>query len=847
MNYFLKLIETYYDKYSLNRIDEGEVDTTQAYWAPYGAKGLNPQFSKSLNDPNHRQELVGRLAGGETELTSQLQQLSTLASQGQGRANSPLVINTNSGNQVALYFKASKQVKVKGREEELQKQAEKDIYGEKGKENKDEKNKDVNPFPFQSQGFDYVKAEKDFQFQEIEMFMGGMAANPPSEKNLILNIIFERLKARTSEDKARVVNELMIPVSKSAKEYAAIKRIFSGGLSSGSLALRLSKQKFLVEDIDGKPSITEEEDPESIANSYQVLQDAISVVADALKNNDGEISKEDCENLKDTFIPINGRRMFIKDRSTGEGVVVNDTNKVLEDYLNSILKTAKISGTNKSKKCGIGEKQRIGLVPGLASQLRGEFMEFVHILTHEILDCARAGGSDGCAEKSSELFEKFKDRESDLMDALRVYDSSQEGEFSKPVSRDENHTKSLVFDSLYKQYGDRLGKQILMTIARSAARSYALRRPDVIDPIGLDTRHGKKGDTREGWRSKEKYLEAMDRQGVPPEKAESRFEVEQTKKGELIRIDNSLKSYVSLKDGIDGGSVSENSIDTLILEPELPKPGTLLADKMDKLMLEKELRQAQREGMADFFEAPWMADTSSEEYKGVASLQDKLNQTSSRIDNLADEVITTIGEKKIKVKELPKFVKTLIDELRKKSLFESYVKSGMISELESYLKKQKSSNKIRSILKAYLTSKIIENDLNSNNEKRAQSARDLISILTFASSGSTKKSCFLTADGILDGESITCYQNDTLNSVKNWRLNKNSKLKIQTDGRTLIIKDSKDKDNEQITISVFIAKSGRRSYVANVSYATLVREKFRITKIPSEAEPENIIKRSTNA
>jgi hypothetical protein len=178
-------------------------------------------------------------------------------------------------------------------------------------------------------------------------------------------------------------------------------------------------------------------------------------------------------------------------------------------------------------------------------------------------------------------------------------------------------------------FGDEVPEKILQSTLKLAIESYKIRRPDITQPISQDTKYGKRGDTLEVWESDEDFEAAMQRQGVP----ESIYKNHRLRSGLFSAVENSIKSYVTLKDDVGMGSISKNTLRKMI---------TNICDDCRPDEARQIMREIQqfRQGMANFFEKDWLANPEDSRFKELQQFYRTTQDIEDRIENLSLSSLT---------------------------------------------------------------------------------------------------------------------------------------------------------------------------------------------------------------
>lgn len=592
-------------------------------------------------------------------------------------------------------------------------------------------------------GFNAAKYYEKFGVQSFITWLSGKNKRPPSDKNFLMKMI-KTLYPTLSDDQ---IKQQFIEKKGGAYElYKDFLMRFNGKGQTGSIAHMMANHVMFIDSSTGKQKLIKKSNEDLISNTYKSLEKMMTRLSNLVRDGK-QVDKEECDKFKDTVIPLTGSRMYFNDRSTNTGIVINDSRGDFKTMFDASLRAAG---------CSLGPDKAIGSIAGAAAQIRGAFSESVQRLIVEAANCTRLGSSEQskCADKLNELFEDFKDKEDLLVQALQEYSKVLEGDGSIPVGED-NSPEALAYSTLYQKYGDKVPKVILKSLVNLARRSYMERQPDSIIPIDKDTKFGKKGDTLELWDNKEKFLKVMEQYGISRESAEKHMVVVDGKFG----ADVSLKNYITLKDGVSLGSISENTLRTL-LSGEKCNIDKCTAEEIAEIKL-------LREGMAASLDQPWMANTKSTRYKQLSELEGSISQAEEAVDSLAEEAIVLGSDgKQLNVKPLEKFVTSLSKQMKAEFSYSDLQKSGLIEKMENYLKDGKSPDQVKALMKNFLKLQILNKYKNSDDPDKQQTYRDHHLVSEFAAAGSRNPNTLISMNGVDGEDQFTGRQNDLLDPVK---------------------------------------------------------------------------------
>jgi hypothetical protein len=650
-------------------------------------------------------------------------------------------------------------------------------------------------------GFDAAKYHTKLGMPSFETWLTKKNARPPSDKNFLMKMI-KTLFPSLSTD--QIKQQLIEKTGGAYSLYKDFLSRFNGKGQTGSLAHMLANHVMMIDSSDGKQKLVKKSNEELISNSYATIEKMMVRLSNLVRDGK-QIDPEECDKFKDTVIPLTGSKMYFNDRSTNTGIVINDARGDFRTMFDASLKAAG---------CELGASRAIGSIAGAAAQIRGAFSESVQRLIVEAANCTRleAAEQSKCADKLNALFEDFKDKEDLLVQALQEYGKVLDGDGSIPVGED-NSPESLAYATLFERYGNRVPKVILRSLVNLARRSYMERQPDRVIPIDKDTKFGKKGDTLELWDNKEKFFKAMEQYGVSRESAEKHMVVVDGQFG----ADVSLKNYITLRDGVSLGSVSENTLRTL-LSGEKCNVDKCTPEEIAEIKL---LRQ----GMAASLDQPWMADTKSGRYKQLSELEGEISKADEAIDSLAEDAITTGADgKQINVKPLEKFVNSLSKQMKAEFSYSDLKKSGLIDKMESYLQSGKSPEQVKALMKNFLKTQILNKYKNSDDPNKQQTFRDHHLVSEFAAAGSRNPNTLISMNGVDGEDQFTGRQNDLLDAVKKFQSgDPNYSVETNIDGSEVTYYGP-GPDGSRVALyssSTTSATSGRRTRGSHVSYQTI--------------------------
>ena len=660
-------------------------------------------------------------------------------------------------------------------------------------------------------GFNAQKMYDKLGLRSFDFWLNKPNARLPSDTNLMMNILRLAFPAADDSEEAKKArdNEIKLQLvygqGPASQLFESIKLRFNGGDQGGSLAKMLANHVMIIGSADGKQKVVKTSNQELITSTYDNLEKIMVRVSNLVRDKQ-KISDEECKKFQDTIVPMQGSRIYFNDRGTNTGIVINDKKGGIRNMFDMTLKAAG---------CGLGPVRAIGSIAGAAAQIRGSFSESVQRLVIEAANCSKMeDGADKtrCSDRLGELFEDFKDKEDLLIQSLSEYKKVLDLEEASIPIGEENSSESLAYSFLFDKYGSKVSSVILRSLVTLAKQSYMERQPDSVVPIDKDTRFGKKGDTLELWNDKERFIKAMEQYGISRESAEKHMVVVAGKFG----ADISLKNYITLKDGVSLGSVSENTLNTLI-------SGGACGDKCTPE--EREQYRLLREGMAASLDQPWMRNPADKRYKRVADIETTISKAEDQIDSLSENTITTGADgKELNIDTLKKFVTTLSKQMKSEFDFSDLQDSGLLDKMERYLKKEKSPNQIKAMMKNFVRSQILNKYSKSTNSEETQAYKDHLLMSEFAAGGSRNPNTLVTANGIDGQDQFTGKQNDLLDPVRRFHAGEPGyRVETNVDGsETTYYGPGPDGNIVPLyKASTTTSTSGRRSRGSHVEYNTI--------------------------
>ena len=645
----------------------------------------------------------------------------------------------------------------------------------------------------------------------IMKLVGGGKPQIDLSKIPIFSAIKKLFPDRADEELIQILISDLGKVSGTSKNVEtrvldSFDNIFGSTGKSGSIANALVNHKLLVENIDGNLALVKRTNTQGAAKHLRKLRIEITKITDKIKRGE-EVSKEECQKYQGMFVPMavaskTKGRMFFPDPATGTGIVINDRDFKKKKAFDALLK---------SVGCSLGEDKAIGSLKGAAPDLRGKFMETLNILVQKSMSCVNYKGPVGeCADKLGEIFDDYKTKKQSLVEALRAYDEVEDAAI--PIG-EEDQGSSLALATLRDYFGDMVPEKILHSTLKLAVQSFKIRRPDITQPISKDTKFGKRGDTLEAWETEQAFENAMQRQGVP----EALYKKYKLNVGGFDAVDNSIKSYVTLKDDVSMGSLSKNTFKKIITD---------LCEDCKESEVKQIMEEVQkfRQGMSEFFEREWMANTKDSKFKELQAFYDRTKQISDSVDKLSSQVITKNSKgKEILQQPLKDYVDILKDQLAREYSYSDYQKSELIQMLDSF-DESDDPRQIKGVIKSFVIGQEIKKTINS------EATKTYLAMMAFGTGGSRNMITLLSANGVVDGESITCLQNSTLAPVKNFLDGvAGYRVEINGDGDKITFLGPKDVNNpegESIPLYVIdstISDTGNVTHAGSTTYENLKR------------------------
>ena len=603
----------------------------------------------------------------------------------------------------------------------------------------------------------------------------------------------EELIRMLSADMLQAKGKIKSPETKAIEN---IEWIFGTAGGNGSLAQSFSDHRLLVENIDGRLALVKRSNIANAKKQLKRIKTEIKKISYKVKNGE-KVSNEECQKYQNMFVPLavaskTKGRMFFPDPATGTGLVINDRDFKKKKAFDALLK---------SVGCSLGEDRVVGSLRGAAPDLRGKFMETLNVLVQKAMNCVNYKGPIGeCADKLGDVFEDYTKKKLTLIEALRAYDEVDDA--ATPIG-DEDQGSALALATLRDYFGDKVPEKILQSTLKLAISSFKIRRPSNTEPISKDTKYGKRGDTLESWETEEGFNSAMERQGVPQE-LYSKYKLDVAG---LPGVDNSIKSYVTLKDDVGMGSLAKSTFKKLI---------TNICDDCKDSEVEQIMEEVQkfRQGMANFFERDWVANVNDSRFEELQTFYNRTQQISDSVDNLSVKAITKNSNgKEILVTPLEDYIKTMREQLAREYSYSDYQQSELIQLLDSF-DDNDDPRQIKGAIKSFVIGQEIKNSINSDATKM------YLAMMAFGTGGSRNMITLLSANGVVDGESITCLQNSTLAPVKNFLDGvAGYTVQINGDGDRITFLGPKDVNNpEGESIPLYVVDSSI-SDTGNVTHA----------------------------
>jgi hypothetical protein len=664
-------------------------------------------------------------------------------------------------------------------------------------------------------GWDPIDIKKSLGFSKLQSYVLKLKRGGESNIDLSKIPIFASIKQffpdRTDAEIMRALETDFERVKGSAKtdETAILDsfdNIFGSSGRSGSIANAISNHKLLVEDVEGKTVLIKKSDIPGATKHLRRIKREVNKLTDKIKRGE-KVSTDECEKYQKMFVPLAVKsktkgRMFFPDPATGTGVVINDRDFKKKKVFDALLKSAG---------CSVGEDREIGNLKAAGADLRGKFMETLNVLVQQAMSCVNYKGPVGeCADNLGNVFERYKEKKLSLIEALKSYDEVDDA--AMPLG-EEDQGSALAMATLRDYFGDSVPEKILQSTLKLAIESYKIRRPDITQPIAEDTKYGKRGDTLEAWESDEDFEAAMQRQGVP----ESIYKNHRLRSGRFSAMENSIKSYVTLKDDVGMGSLSKNTfrkIITNICDDCKPAEAAGIMEEIQKF----------RQGMANFFEEDWLANPEDSQFKQLQEFYKTTQEIENKIESLSTNSITLNSKgKQILVTPLQDYINTMKDQIAREYSYSKYQQSELIQALENF-DESDDPRQIKGVIKSFVVGQHIKNNLNN------KSAKMYLATMAFGSGGSRNMMTLLTANGVVDGEVITSLQNSTLAPVKNYLDGvAGYKVEISGDGDRVSYHGPKDvskPEGESVllyTIDNIVTNTGNVTHAAVSTYENLKR------------------------
>jgi hypothetical protein len=228
--------------------------------------------------------------------------------------------------------------------------------------------------------------------------------------------------------------------------------------------------------------------------------------------------------------------------------------------------------------------------------------------------------------------------------------------------------------------------------------------------------------------------------------------------------------------------------------------------------------------MANFFEREWMANVNDSKFKELQTFYDRTKQISDSVDNLSVSAITTNSKgKQILQTPLENYINTMKEQLAREYSYSDYQKSELIQLLDSF-DDSDDPRQIKGVIKSFVIGQEIKRSINSD------ATKTYLAMLAFGTGGSRNMLTLLSANGVVDGEQITCLQNSTLAPVKNFLDGvAGYTVEINGDGDKITFlgpKDASDPKSESIPLYVIdstISDTGNVSHAGSATYRNLKR------------------------
>lgn len=636
----------------------------------------------------------------------------------------------------------------------------------------------------------------------IQSYKGGKVDLAKVDKTILWKYLRNNLGISDDQIASQLVGQ--IGSTDASKLIEGFRRAFAGTGVHGSIAKKIFTPVEIRTEAGRYVFSEAERNIHLIDQANKKIKNIIESVKKSI-DKDGGIDPEKCEKIKKTIVPERSQHLKIQ-LAQNNSVLIRDNNNTTRKLLNSILETAN---------CGLGEQE---VASGGLRQVRGEFFEAVQKLVVDTMECIGTKDNrpnlNNCSSKLLQSFEeRFKNKKKSLIEALQAYEDAED--VSLVDDKESAEAQNIVLMQLSNLYGkDGVSDKIFRSVISMAARNYNRRKPVKVVSIARDTRFGKKGDLLELWNSPEECAQALKIPSVEVERLVKdghirKCDDEECKDGEYWGVDVSLKCYIEARGGVGLGSVSENTLRGLFRGKDCMHKGKSCVDNPEEIF-------QLRKGMATFFEAPWMTDDNSAEYKDLQKVQREIDMLEEKIDStplIATTKSILNADKKIKVEPFKDYCKNLLDLIDKKFSYGERIQSEFREQLEEYLDTPKLQMadpeameiQMKSMIKTYMVGVLMENKLNSKDERTRQSAVNHSVMSEFAAAGSRNPLTNISIAGIVDNYNIDCKQNDLLLSLKKIRTNPRNKageLKISLNVDKNETRYFDDEGNEVYTASV---------------------------------------------
>ena len=303
------------------------------------------------------------------------------------------------------------------------------------------------------------------------------------------------------------------------------------------------------------------------------------------------------------------------------------------------------------------------------------------------------------------------------------------------------------------------------------------RNPEFITEAGQETRFGNRQDIREYFSTEEKARKALEKSGLNPDNYKVATLDEMVEKGHMSEREKnaaiesglassgddqifvcktSMKAYKSLKH-VTWGKGSENSQKEMMQEPLDGGPHAGLINTMlDDLGVSKRNR--------------------SEAWREMQEYNNNIDSISRDISKVPYEaIVTTRGGEKIKADAGKTFVDMLDKQLTDNSTYDQLTKGerSTIKRKLEYLKDKYGDTytagalyeRLQKEVSTMLTYKKVENDLNSGDPERSESAKRWLASKMYHAGGSDDPKLNETAISWSTGESQVFSRNDVLRDI----------------------------------------------------------------------------------